>query len=181
MALRVPDFNLIVVHEPGIENYGRVRNYVKQVLGEKVVYAYSYQSVILYRCFDDPHLCAETIRRNVAGTGIPLIKAIPVDAVVNADVDSVRAAVRSLTAKMQPNETFRITLQGHLYKLEQGYTVRLSSSDAVKEVAKEVDRPVNLTHPDWVIYVRVLRIGLAEVAAVSLLKPDELERVTYEA
>ncbi len=177
MALRIPDFNLIVVHEPGIENYGRVRNYVKQVLGDKVVYAYSYQSVILYRCFEDPHTCAEAIKRNAADTGIPLIKAIPVDAVVNADVDSVRGAIRGLIAKIQPNETFRITLQGHLYKIEESYSIRLSSSDAVKEIAKEVDRPVNLTSPDWVIYVRVLKIGLAEVAAVSLLKPHELERV----
>lgn len=178
MVSRIPDFNLIIVHEPGVENYGRIRNYVKQVLGDKVVYVYSYQSVILYKCFEDPHVCAEAIKRNVTGTGVPLIKAIPVDAVVNADVDSVRGAVKGLTAKMQPNETFRITLQGHLYKLEEGYAIRLSSSDAVKEIAKEVDRPVNLTNPNWVIYVRVLKIGLAEVAAVSLLKPYELERVS---
>jgi tRNA(Ser,Leu) C12 N-acetylase TAN1 len=47
----------------------------------------------------------------------------------------------------------------------------------VREIAEEVSRPVNLTKPDWVVYVRVVRMGFAKVAAISLLKPEELRRI----
>ncbi|MEM2207594.1 MAG: THUMP domain-containing protein [Sulfolobales archaeon] len=177
MRLSVPDFNLIVVHEPGIENYERVRNYVKQLLGSKVIYAYSYQSVVLYKCLDDPHLCAETIRGGSREAGVPIIKAIPVDYVVRADIASVREAVRKLVGRIPQGETFRVTLQGHLEEIRGDYSIELSTDTAVREIASEVDRPVNLENPEWVVYVRVIKIGLARVATVSVLKPHELARV----
>ncbi len=178
MRLRVPEFNLIVVHEPGIENYARVRDYVKQVLGDRVIYVYSYQSVVLYKCLDDPHACAEAVRRGSLEAGIPIVKAIPVDAVTRADVSSVRESVRRLADRIPPSGTFRVTLKGRLERVEEGYTVELGSDEALREIAEEVDRPVNLTRPDWVVYVRVIRMGLAKVAAVALLRPHELERVS---
>lgn len=174
----MPEFNLIVVHEPGIENYVRARDYVKQVLGDRAIYAYSYQSVVLYRCMDDPHVCAEAIRRGSREAGVPIIKAIPVDSVTRADVASVRESVRRLASRIPQGETFRVTLKGHLERVEGGRPVELSSDEAVREIAKEVDRPVNLTQPDWIVYVRVVRMGLVRVAAVSLLKPFELERIS---
>lgn len=177
MRLSVPDFNLVVVHEPGIENYGRVRNFIKQLLNGKVVYAYSYQSVVLYKCLDEPHECAEAVRKGSRDAGVPIIKVIPVDCVVGADVGSVREAVRKLVDRIPQGETFRITLQGHLERTEGEYSVELSSDAAIREIASEVDRPVNLTNPDWVIYIRVIRIGLAKVAAVSVLRPHELARI----
>lgn len=173
----MPDFNLVVVHEPGVENYGRVRNFIKQLLGGRVVYAYSYQSVVLYKCLDEPHDCAEAVRKRSREAGIPIIKVIPVDVVVKADVGSVREAVRRLVDRIPEGETFRITLQGRLERGEEGGTVEVSWDAAVREIASEVDRPVNLTNPDWVIYVRVIKIGLVKVAAVSLLKPQELARI----
>ncbi|MEM1651314.1 MAG: THUMP domain-containing protein [Sulfolobales archaeon] len=180
MRLGVPDFNLIVVHEPGVENYERVRNYVKQLLGNKVVYTYSYQSVVLYKCLDDPHKCAKTIRESSRGTGVPIIKVIPVDYVVKADIAFVREAVRKLVDRIPQGETFRVTLQGRLEKTEKDYSIELSSNEAVREIASEVDRPVNLVEPNWVVYVRVIKIGLTKVAAVSVLKPYELARVSVE-
>lgn len=177
MRLNIPEFNLIVVHEPGIDNYERVRNYVKQLLGNKVLYAYSYQSVVLYKCLDEPHECAEVIRRSSREAGIPIIKVIPVDLVVRADIAYVREAVRKLANKIPQGETFRITLQGHLERTDREYSVELSTDIAIREVASEIDRPVNLTNPDWVVYIRVIRVGLAKVAAVSVLKPHELARI----
>lgn len=177
MSLRIPEFNLIVIHEPGIENYERVRNYIKQLLGNRVIYVYSYQSVVLYKCLDEPRTCAEVIKERATEVGIPLIKVIPVDAVVRAEVGSVRTAMRELAARIPPNETFRITLQGHLNKEDQGLVIELSSSEAIREIASEIDRPVNLSNPDWVVYVRVIRIGLAKAASISLLRPQELRRI----
>ena len=175
--VEVPEFNLIVIHEPGIENYQRVRNAIKQVLGPKVVYVYSYQSVILYKCLEDPRDCAETVRNCVKGSGLPVIKVIPVDRVSRAEIKAVREAVREIARRIPEGSTFRVTLQGHVDREESGYLVELSSDEAVREIAKEVDRPVNLTKPDWVVYVRVIKVGFIKVAAISLLKPEELRRL----
>ncbi|MEM1681993.1 MAG: THUMP domain-containing protein [Sulfolobales archaeon] len=180
MRSSVPDFNLIVVHEPGIENYERVRNYVKQLLGNRVIYTYSYQSVVLYKCLNDPHECAKTIREGSHRAGVPIIKAIPVDYVVKANIEFVKEAVRKLVDRIPQGETFRVTLQGHLEKIEEDYSIELSSNEAVREIASEVNRPVNLVEPDWVVYVRVIKIGLTKVAAVSVLKPYELARIPVE-
>ncbi len=178
MRPRIPEFNLIVIHEPGIENYARVRDYVRQVLGSRAIYAYSYQSVMLYKCLSDPHTCAEAVRRGSREAGAPVIKAIPVDSVTRTDIASVRESVRRLAEKIPQNETFRITLKGRLERAEAGYSTELSSEEAVREIAEEVDRPVNLTRPDWIVYVRVIRMGLVKVAAVALLRPHELERIS---
>lgn len=175
--VEVPEFNLIVVHEPGIENYQRVRNAIKQVLGPRVVYAYSYQSVILYKCLDDPRECTEAVKTCVRGSGIPVIKVIPVDRVSKAEIRAVREAVREVARRIPEGSTFRITLQGHVDREESGYLVELSSDEAVREIAEEIDRPVNLTKPDWVVYVRVIKVGFTKVAAISLLKPEELKRI----
>jgi tRNA acetyltransferase TAN1 len=176
-VVEVPEFNLIVVHEPGIENYQRVRNAVKQVLGPRVIYVYSYQSVVLYKCLDEPRVCAETVKNYGRGTGIPIIKVIPVDRVCRAEIKAVREAVREIARRIPEGSTFRVTLHGHVDREESGYLVELRSDEAVREIAEEVSRPVNLTKPDWVVYVRVVRIGFTKVAAISLLKPEELRRI----
>ncbi len=175
--VEVPEFNLIVIHEPGIENYQRVRNAIKQVLGPRIVYAYSYQSVILYKCLDDPRACAETVKTYVRSSGIPVIKVIPVDRVSRAEIRAVREVVREVARRIPEGSTFRITLQGHVDREESGYLVELSSDEAVREIAEEVYRPVNLANPDWVVYVRVIRVGFTKVAAIALLKPEELKRI----
>jgi len=176
-VVEVPEFNLIVVHEPGIENYLKVRNAIKQLLGPRIAYVYSYQSVILYKCLDDPRVCTEAVRSCGRSPGIPIIKVIPVDRVSRAEIGAVREAVREVARRIPEGSTFRVTLQGHVDREESGYLVELSSSEAVREIAEEVDRPVNLTKPDWVVYVRVIKVGFTKVAAISLLKPEELRRI----
>lgn len=172
------EFNLIVVHEAGADNYSWVRNYVHQLLGDRVKYASSYQSVILYRA-EDPREAARLIRESATGT--PVIKAIPVDYVTDPEVSRVREAVRKLAARIPPNEPFRITLEGRLYRVnEQGFTEELHTIDAIRELAEYVDRPVDLENPRWIIYVRVVRYHrVIKKAAISLLRPEELKRVSY--
>ena len=50
--------------------------------------------------------------------------------------------------------------------------------DAIRELAKYVDRPVNLDNPQWIIYIRVVKFHkIMRKAAISLLKPEELRRL----
>ncbi|MEM2444531.1 MAG: THUMP domain-containing protein [Sulfolobales archaeon] len=170
------EFNLMVIHEPGVDNYSWVRNYIKQLLGDRVEYVSSYQSVILY-LVDEPHSVAKLIKESLSNTSSPIIKVIPADYVVEPLIDKVSEAVKDLATKIPVNDTFRITLEGHLYYDDEGFLKELGSNEAIKELAKYVDRPVKLDEPNWVIYVRVVRFRrILKKAIVSLLKPEDLKR-----
>jgi len=172
------EFNLIVIHEPGVDNYSWVRNYIKQLLGDKVRYVSAYQSVILY-LVDEPHTAAKLIRESVGSSSTPIIRVIPVDYVTDPEVGKVVEAVKSLSTKIPPNETFRITLEGHLYRVSgEGFLERMHTIEAIRELASYVDRPVNLDNPQWIIYIRVVKFRrIMRRAAISLLKPEELRRL----
>ncbi len=168
----------MVVHEPGVDNYSWVRNYVRQLLGDKVEYVSSYQSVILY-LVDDPRSAAKLIRESLTNTSSPIIKVIPIDYVVDPLIDKVSEAVKELANRIPLNEPFRITLEGHLLRNdEEGFVQELGSLEAIRELAKYVNRPVDLENPSWVIYVRVIRFRkVLKKAIVSLLKPEDLKRL----
>jgi len=175
------EFNLIVIHEPGRENYGWARNQVRGILGEGLTFVSAYQSVILYRVEGDPHEAAARVRGELKGASTPIIRVIPVDYVRNPVLDEVAEAVKALAERIPGGETFRITLEGHLFSRRgEGVAVRMHTIDAVRELAKYVDRPVDLTNPSWIIYVRVVRfMRVRRKAAISLLKPEEVARVGY--
>ncbi len=170
------EFNLIVIHEAGVDNYSWVRSYLSQVLNDRIKYVASYQSVILYMA-DDPREVARLIRESAANT--PIIRVIPVDYVVEPEISKVCEVVKELASRIPPNETFRITLEGHLYRVnDEGFTEELHTIDSIKELAKYVDRPVDLENPQWIIYIRVVRYHrVLKRAAISLLKPEEIKRV----
>ncbi|MEM1983155.1 MAG: hypothetical protein QXZ63_05785, partial [Sulfolobales archaeon] len=100
------EFNLMVIHEPGVDNYSWVRNYIKQLLGDRVEYVSSYQSVILY-LVDEPHSVAKLIKESLSNTSSPIIKVIPADYVVEPLIDKVSEAVKDLATKIPVNDTFR--------------------------------------------------------------------------
>lgn len=167
----------MVIHEPGVDNYSWVRNYIKQLLGDRVEYVSSYQSVILYLT-EDPHGVAKLIRESLTNTSSPIIKVIPIDYVVDPLINEVSRVVSELSGEIPSDQTFRITLEGHLFYDNGGFLKELGSLETIKELAKYVDRPVNLDNPDWIIYVRVVRFRrVLKKAAVSLLKPEELKRL----
>lgn len=167
----------MVIHEPGVDNYSWVRNYIRQLLGDKVEYISSYQSVILYLT-EEPRAVSKMIKESLVSTSSPIIKVIPIDYVVDPLINKVAEAVKELASRIPDNETFRITLDGHLFYEDEGFLKELGSLEAIRELAKHVDRPVNLENPDWVIYVRVIRFRkVMKRAIVSLLKPEDLKRL----
>lgn len=168
----------MVIHEPGVDNYSWVRNYIRQLLGDRVEYISSYQSVILYLTTEEPRTISKMIKESLVNTSSPIIKVIPIDYVVDPIISKVAEAVKELASRIPDNESFRITLDGHLFYEDEGFLKELGSLEAIKELAKYVDRPVNLESPDWVIYVRVIRFRrVMKKAIVSLLKPEDLKRL----
>ena len=172
-------FNLIITHEPGLDNYRWARNQIRQLIGEGLRYISSYQSVILYDVDEDPHEVAKRLREALSGQATPIIRAIPIDYVTQPYIDDVEEVVKEISDKIPPQHTFRITLEGHLYMLVGGRRVRLHTIDSIRVLAKHIDREVNLEHPDTVLYIKVVKYMRGRrKAGISLLKPEELKRVS---
>lgn len=174
------EFNLIVIHESGIDNYSWARNQVRQILGTRATYVSSYQSVILYKVDEDPHEVAKELREALAESGTPIVRIVPVDYVTEPVIDDVVEVIKELAPKIPENEPFRITLEGHLYSIrEDGLKIRMHTIDAIRKLAEYIDRPVDLTNPLWVIYIRVVKFRrIRRKAAISLVKPEEIKRVS---
>ncbi|MEO3993861.1 MAG: THUMP domain-containing protein [Desulfurococcaceae archaeon TW002] len=169
-------FNLIVIHEPGPDNWRWARNQLRQLLGVEGRILTSYQSVMLYLVEGNPHQVAGKLRESLSGGGTPIIRIIPVDYVVDPYLDEVIEIVKNMVTKIPQNESFRITLQGRLMSVDsEGRKIVMHSMDSIKEIAKYIDRPVNLENPDWVVFIKIVKVMRGKkVAAVSLLKPHEL-------
>ncbi|MFQ5940218.1 MAG: THUMP domain-containing protein [Nitrososphaerales archaeon] len=87
---------------------------------------------------------------------------IPVDVVVNTNINDVRDEVAKLASRIGQRETFRITV-------EKRHS-NLSSSDIIKNVADVVDRKVSLDVQDWLVLIEII----GEDTAVSVIRPDAL-------
>jgi len=172
-------FNLVITHEPGLDNYRWARNQIRQLVGEGLRYISSYQSVILYDVDKDPHEVAKRIREALGGQATPIIRAIPIDYVVDPYIERVEEIVKDLAGKIPEGVKFRITLEGHLYTMEEGRRKRLHTIDSVNAFAKYIDRKVDLEHPDIILYIRVVKYMRGRrKAGIALLKPEELKRVS---
>ncbi len=174
-------FSLIVTHEPGIDNYRWARNQLRQIAGTKLRYVSSYQSVILYDLDEDPHEVAREIREALKGVGTPIIRVIPIDYVTDPYISDVVEVIKeSIAPKIPEGTKFRVTLEGHLYVVrEDGSRVRMHTIDAVREIARYIDRPVDLENPELVVLVKVVKYMRGRrKAGISLLKPEELRRVS---
>ncbi len=173
------EFNLLVIHEPGLSNYSWARNQVRQVLGLDAIFVSAYQSVILYKVKGDPHEAASKLREYLSNSSTPIIRVVPIDYVTEPLVNEVCEVVKKLVPKIPEGSTFRITLEGHLMRIrEDGAKVRMHTIDSIREIAKYVPRPVNLEKPDWVIYIRVVKyMRVSRKATVSLVRPHEIARI----
>jgi len=91
---------------------------------------------------------------------------IPVDVVVDTDLDQIKEAAQQLAAQVLHGETFRIDIT------ERDSPV--ARKELIDTIAAVVDRKVNLNSPDKVFQVEVL----GEYTAVSVVKPDEILSIT---
>ena len=171
------DFNLIITHEPGRDNYYWALSQVREILGPDISVIYSRQSLIFIKV-QKPHEAAQKIRESLRGSATPIYRVIPIDAVVDPLIDSVRSVVENLAKKIPKDKTFRITLQGHLYGLDESRRfVRLHTVDSIKILADKIDRRVDLSNPDWIVFIKVVVIRNREFAAIAVLENKEMENI----
>ncbi|MHC1628441.1 MAG: THUMP domain-containing protein [Candidatus Nezhaarchaeales archaeon] len=91
------------------------------------------------------------------------LKLTPIDVVTSDNEEEIRrAAVDLAIKKISENETFRITINKRLSSL--------SSRKLIEEIAKEIDRKVNLKNPDKILQIEII----GRDVGIVVLKPDDI-------
>ena len=97
-----------------------------------------------------------------------ILRLIPIELMVHTNLEDIANAVKSLTPKMHPQDTFRITI-------ERRHTT-LKPADIIARVASIIDNKVQLKNPDWIVLVEII----GAFAGVSILRPDQIFRSVVE-
>lgn len=162
-------FNVVITHEQGLDNYRFIASRLRRT-GLDYVIVDKGPSIILLRV-EDPYKAVEILRNPVKE--IPVIyRVIPVDAVVDPYVEAVaRKAGELAETKIPADKTFRVTLHGRLYWAETRLPVH--TMDAVRLIAHNINRQVSLTRPDYVVYVRSIKLyHRRRYATITVTTPD---------
>jgi tRNA acetyltransferase TAN1 len=100
------------------------------------------------------------------------LRVLPIEKVVPTTLDEIKSAAAELSADIQENETFRVTV-------EKRYT-SLHSRDLIEAVVKGIDetgeRKVNLENPDKIMMVQVL----GGLTGMAIIKPNYVLSVLKE-
>ena len=91
---------------------------------------------------------------------------IPVDVVVDTNLDQLKEAAVQLAPQVLQGETFRIDITER--------DSPMARKEIIDTLAAVVDRKVNLSTPDKVFNVEVL----GEYTALSVVRPDEILSIT---
>ncbi|MEM1618916.1 MAG: THUMP domain-containing protein [Desulfurococcaceae archaeon] len=162
-------FNMVLTHEQGLDNYRFVMSRLRRT-GLDFVVVDKGPSVILLRVVD-PYKAVEEIRPWVHEIPV-LYRVIPVDAVVDPYVEAVAEKARELSEQKIPvDKTFRVTLHGRLYWAETRLPAH--TMDAIRVIANGINRQVSLTHPDYLVYVRSIKLyHRKRYATITVAQPS---------
>lgn len=161
----------MITHEPGPENYRYVLSVLRSIIGNyKVVDA---GTAVILISVDDPYRVIEELMRNRDKLSI-VYRVIPIDITVDPYVEVVAEKASELSEKKIPeNKTYRVSLRGRLYWRETRMPAH--SLDAIRIIAEKINRQVSLTHPDYIVYIRSVRLyHRKRVATITVTTPDKI-------
>jgi tRNA acetyltransferase TAN1 len=164
-------FNVIITHEQGLDNYRFVMSRLRRI-GFDYVVVDKGPSIILLRV-EDPYRAIEQLKESIRE--VPVVyRVIPVDLVVDPYVEVIAEKVKLLAEQKIPvDKTFRVTLHGRLYWAETKLPAH--TMDAIKVIAEGVNRQVSLTHPDYIVYVRSIKLyHRRRYATITVTTPDKI-------
>ncbi len=91
-----------------------------------------------------------------------ILKVVPVQKVVPADIESIAKAAEELSSSIKENETFRVTVRMRLTDIDK--------RELIDAVASRINRKVSLENPDKIVWIEVI----GDVAGVSVIRPDQV-------
>ena len=169
------EFNVTVACWRGRENKAEaeLRNYWK-----KDFYVVKKQpSYLIIKYKGDPFEAVEKLKELVDPRYTVLLKAVPYDYSVPADLEEVVKAVQKASEKIPEGESYRITLEGPLFQLKGEEWEEVPREEAIRKIASVVNRPVDLENYQWVVYVKSLPLRGSQFAGVSVHRPSQVFRV----
>lgn len=160
------DFNVIITYEPGEDHSNWVFSQINSCVGSSYIVVKVRNSMILLNV-QNPYTFWQNMKKCLQGKDTPVHRIIPVDVVVEPLLNKVVKEATEYALKRIPgNETYRVTLHGHLYTVdERGRLVKVRSIEAVKAIAQDIDRKVDLKNPQWVVYIRTVSLGRWRIVA----------------
>jgi tRNA acetyltransferase TAN1 len=96
------------------------------------------------------------------------LRIIPIEKVVNTDLNEIRRVAKELAANIGENETFRVTIEKRFTKIH--------SRDFIEAAAEVIERETDLERPDKILLIEVV----ADSTGLSLLKPQDILAVLKE-
>ena len=167
----ITGFNLIVTHEPGRDNYRYVDSVLNQYV-EGLILVDVAPAIILYRT-SDPYKVVEELKKHRSELQL-VYRVIPVDIVVEPYVETVAEESSRLAIERIPEDnTYRVTLHGRLYWRETHSPAH--TMDAIHLIAKKIPRKVSLSNPDYVVYIRSVKLyRRRRVATITVTKPENI-------
>lgn len=98
------------------------------------------------------------------------VKWVPVDYWCWTELDSIKQLIDDkVLSRIHPDETW--AMQVNKRRWQTYHTI-----DIITALAADIDRNVNLSHPDKIVWVDII----GNETAVSVLKPDEIFSVILE-
>ena len=91
-----------------------------------------------------------------------LMRIIPIEEVVESNVEKISEAAEKLASKIPEDASFRITI-------EKRHT-SLSSAEIIESAAKGINRRVDLKNPDWIVLIEIV----GGLTGVSVIRPDQI-------
>jgi tRNA acetyltransferase TAN1 len=90
------------------------------------------------------------------------LRIIPIERVVQTDLEEIQEVATELASKIRADETFRVTVEKRFSEI--------SSSEIIQAAAANIDRKVSLENPNRIVLVEVI----GELAGVSVIAPADI-------
>ncbi|MEM2896830.1 MAG: THUMP domain-containing protein [Candidatus Bathyarchaeia archaeon] len=97
-----------------------------------------------------------------------ILKVVPIEIVIPAKLEELKEMSSSLVERIGKDEKFRVTIEKRHSSI--------SSMDAIKAIAEDIDREVDLKNPDKIVLVEII----GNLAGVSVIKPTDIFSVEKE-
>lgn len=91
-----------------------------------------------------------------------VLRLIPIEKVVNTDLEEIRKAAIELASRISEGETYRITVEKRRSSMH--------SMDIISAVAPLIERKVSLEKQDWIVLIEVV----GKETGISVIRPNSI-------
>jgi tRNA acetyltransferase TAN1 len=99
-----------------------------------------------------------------------VLRVIPIESVTNSSPSEIAMAAVDLSKKkISSSDSFKLSV-------EKRHNSSLRSLDLIRTIAKEIDNPVDLDAPSWIVLIEIL----GNITGIAVLQHDQIFNSTFE-